>query len=586
MRIKLKYLHAIITLIFVVMLQQNVLSALELRMQDKWLQHTRPVDTRISILAIDEESLLEIGQWPWDRRAYAQLIEYLTEGNTAVIGLDITFPLPSEDDDENEAFVNAVRDAGNVVLARYGVFDEYAQRGVIEALELYEPFPALKEAAAALGHLNTIPDSDSVVRKSLLRFAYNGEQIDSFSWVIASKYMERTGQRISQDDVPLDPFERFHIAYAGKPQQFEVIPFSMVLNGDVPADYFEDRIVLVGPYTVGMNDDYLTPLDSNQSMFGVEIHANIIQSVLEQHYKKELDWKWDAAILIAIALIAYWLCRLRSVIGSFAALAAMAAAILYASRWIYESGIILSSVYLIAMLFTFYIVSVAYNYVTELAERKRVTQVFGRYVAPEVVDQILKNGEEGLKLGGSRKELTVLFVDIRGFTTLSERVEPEEIVGILNEYLDLTANCIFQFGGTLDKFIGDATMAIYNAPLPLEDHAMQAVRSAWAMKMGSAELEKKLIARFGEGVKFGIGIHTGSAVVGNIGSKTRMDFTVIGDTVNTTARLESSAKPGQIIVSSAVYELVKDRVDAAFLGEIQVKGKEQKIAIYELEGIK
>jgi len=567
-------------------LYKDVFSNLELRVQDKWLQHTRPIDTRISILAIDDESLQEVGHWPWDRRAYAQLIDYLSEGKPAVIGLDITFPIRSNDEEEDEQFVEAVHNAGNVILARYGVFDEYAGRGMIEALELNEPFAELKEAAAALGHLNTIPDNDSVVRKSLLRFSYEDEQIDSFSWVIANYYMKHMGQQITQDTVPLDPFERFHIAYAGKPMQFEVIPFWMVLQGEVPSDYFEDRIVLVGPYTVGMKDDFLTPLDSKQNMFGVEIHANIIQSILEQQYKKELDWKWNAVILLAAAIIAYWICRLRSVIWSFAALAAIVTALLYAGRWIYEKGTIISMVYIVVMLLTFYIASVAYNYVVELAERKRVTQIFGRYVAPEVVDQILKNGEEGLKLGGSRKELTVLFVDIRGFTTLSERVEPEEIVGILNEYLDLTANCIFRFGGTLDKFIGDATMAIFNAPLPLEDHPMQAVRSAWAMKEGSAELERKLIERFGEGVKFGIGIHTGTAVVGNIGSKTRMDYTVIGDTVNTTARLESQAKPGQVILSSAVYELVKDQVEAKFLGEIHVKGKEQTISIYELEGIK
>lgn len=156
----------------------------------------------------------------------------------------------------------------------------------------------------------------------------------------------------------------------------------------------------------------------------------------------------------------------------------------------------------------------------------------------------------------------------------------------MNEYLDLTAGCIFKYDGTLDKFIGDATMAIFNAPLLLEDHPMQAVKAAWAMKEGSSAVEQKLFERFGLVVKFGIGVHTGPAVFGNIGSKTRMDYTAIGDTVNTAARLESNAKPGQILISEATYAFVKDRVSAVSLGEIKVKGKEQGISVYELEGLR
>jgi adenylate cyclase len=206
-------------------------------------------------------------------------------------------------------------------------------------------------------------------------------------------------------------------------------------------------------------------------------------------------------------------------------------------------------------------------------------------VAPQVVSQILKEGEDGLKLGGTRREISVLFVDIRGFTPLSEKMEPEEVVDILNSYLNLTASSIFDNEGTLDKFIGDATMAIFNAPLDLNDHEFKAVKAAWAMKQGAAALRVKLEEKYGRGVSFGIGVNTGYAVVGNIGASFRMDFTAIGDTVNTAARLESNAKPDQILLSSSIYEKVKDRVEATYLGEIKVKGKEQGVSVYQLDNI-
>lgn len=448
-----------------------------------------------------------------------------------------------------------------------------------------EPYPELKAAAATVGHINTIPDRDRVVRNSLYSFMDQGKQIESFSWVVYKMYKERMGETANADMLPLDDFGRFHIPYTGRPFQYEAIPYSAVLSGDVPADYFEDRIVLIGPYATGFKDDYPTPLQVKSPMYGVEIHANIIQALLEGNFKHELDWKWNAFILLIAAALAYFLFRKWNMLFSFVSVAVLIAAFVIGGGYLYRQGVIVSIGYVVPLLIVSCIVVVGFHYVEELFERRRVTDIFGRYVAPEVVNQILKNGEEGLKLGGTRRELTVLFVDIRGFTPLSEKAEPEEIVEILNEYLDLAANCIFKFDGTLDKFIGDAAMAIFNAPLLLEDHPMRAVEAAWAMKEGSAALERKLIERFGFGVKFGLGIHTGPAVFGNIGSKSRMDYTAIGDTVNTAARLESNAKPGQIILSDVVYQAVKNRVKVNPLGEIKVKGKEQGIIIYELEGL-
>lgn len=586
MKIKFSYLLTILTVIFIVLLHQNMLKPLDLKLQDSWYQDGRAVDSRIVILAIDDKSLGDVGQWPWKRDVHAELVEKLNQGSPAVIGFDITFPLPSENDRDDQSFIEAVEKSDNVILARYGVFDRYASAGIIKSAEISEPFTALKEAAFGLGHLNTLPDTDGVVRNALYEFEFNGERIESFSAVIAKEYAKKMGMQIDIDETVLNPYRQFHIDYAGEPGDFEVIPYSMVLNGEVDPAYMTNKIVLIGPYTVGIKDDFYTPMSSKRTMYGVEIHANIIQNILEDNYKKEIDWYWNALILCIIGILIYFIFRVKSIILSLIFTVLVAGIGLFIGKILYQQGWILSLIYLLLLLGISYIMAVAYNYIVEQSERKRVTTIFGRYVAPQVVSQILENGEEGLKLGGSRKEVTVIFVDIRGFTTLSESVEPEEIVAILNEYLNLTANCIFEFGGTLDKFIGDATMAIFNAPLSLENHELQAVKSAFAMKTGAIALEKMLQERFGKSVKFGIGIHTGPAVVGNIGSATRMDYTVIGDTVNTAARLESNAKPGQIIMSEQVYEKVKEDVVASSLGEIYVKGKVNGVLIYELEDLK
>ncbi|MER1987181.1 MAG: adenylate/guanylate cyclase domain-containing protein [Solibacillus sp.] len=585
MKIKLAYIFAIITCLFVFFIYNQSFHKVELQLQDALMQQERDIDYRVAILAIDDESLHAIGQWPWPRDVHAKVIRELAD-SAAVVGFDITFPLASEDPTNDEALITAVGAADNVVLARYGMFDKYAQLGMIEAIGLSDPFPALRDAGAALSHLNTFPDEDGVVRSALLRFSHQGQLVEHFSYVIAQQYAEKMGETLTFDEAALNKIQQFHINYAGGPGQFEVIPYSMVYNGDIPADYFEDRIVLVGPYTVGIKDDFFTPMDKKQSMYGVEIHANIIQNLLEENFKKELAWYWNAVILIVMSIAAYAICRMKSPVLSLAILAGVATSFTFGAKFTYDAGFILAVSYVLLLLAVLYISAVAYNYLTELAERKRITSIFGRYVAPQVVNEILENGEDGLKLGGSRKDVTILFVDIRGFTTLSERVEPEEIVEILNEYLDLTANCVFDYGGTLDKFIGDATMAIYNAPLPLEEHALQAVRSAWAMKEKSIALQQQLEERFGKSVQFGIGIHSGAAVIGNIGSKTRMDYTAIGDTVNTAARLESNSQPGQIIISETVYAQVKDHILVHSLGEIHVKGKIQAILIYEVIGLK
>jgi len=220
----------------------------------------------------------------------------------------------------------------------------------------------------------------------------------------------------------------------------------------------------------------------------------------------------------------------------------------------------------------------------ERAEKERIRGVFARFVSPEIVEELVE-GKIELELGGSMRDITVLFVDIRGFTALSEISPPENVVKMVNRYLGLTSASIQNNGGMIDKYIGDATMAIFNAPNTLKNHPLCACKAALAMKNGATKIHTEILAEFGVDLQFGIGINTGNAVIGNMGCDFRMDYTAIGDTVNTAARLEKNSSKGQIIISDATYQQVKDYVKVTDLGILNVKNKQVGIHIYSLDGM-
>ncbi|WHH61074.1 adenylate/guanylate cyclase domain-containing protein [Petroclostridium sp. X23] len=585
--LKFRPVHIVlfILVVFVILSNFNSFESVESRLQDQILQTKDTVDSNIIIIGIDDRSLEKLGRWPWSRDILAKMIDKLTQAKAAVIGIDIMLSEKARDQYEDAALVEAVKNSWNVVVPVVGVFNQYTRAGEMKAEAIQVPFEELMQNVET-GHINIIADKDGTVRKTLNSFTYNDQETKSFAIKIYEAYMKSTGKTAQTGSIPQDAWNRAYIDFAGGAGHFAYLSFYDVLEKEISPEYFQDAIVLIGPHTVGMRDAYYTPMDHNTPMYGVEIHANIIQNLLRNSFKQEIPSIANIFILIGVAFISLWFFGRLSPFKSVFILISIITVHIIASRLIYSKGYIVQLFYPMLLTAVTYLTLLAYRYIEELFERKRVTDVFGRYVAPQVVSQILQNGEEGLKLGGTRREITCLFVDIRGFTPLSEKAQPEEVVNILNDYLDLCAQSIFRYGGTLDKFIGDATMAIFNAPLNLEDHAFKAVQTAWAMKQGSEKLREALIKKFGRGVQFGIGINTGLAVVGNIGTSFRMDYTAIGDTVNTSARLESNAKPGQILLSQSTYELVKDRVLATALGEIKVKGKEQGIQIYQLEGVR
>ena len=358
-----------------------------------------------------------------------------------------------------------------------------------------------------------------------------------------------------------------------------------IMQGKVDVRAFADRIVLVGVYAPGLQDAYNVAVQKGAQMYGVEIHANILEAVMERKTALPVNSALYALICTIIVVGFYFLIRKLKIRYSILLLIGLIILDVGVGKVLYLNGFIINIVELPIVLLLTYVVHLIYEYLAEVLHKRKVLSAFKKYVAPQVVEEISKKGDFQIALGGENRHIAVLFVDIRGFTPMSESLQPEEVVGILNEYLNLTTDSIFKNGGTLDKFIGDATMAVFNAPFDLDDYIYKAVCTAKDIASGSAELQEKLQKRFGKTISFGIGVNCGNAVVGNIGCEARMDYTAIGDTVNTAARLESNAKPGQILISQDVYEQVKERVQVTEVGVIPLKGKSNGVFVYSVDEV-
>ena len=335
------------------------------------------------------------------------------------------------------------------------------------------------------------------------------------------------------------------LLFPEKSGAYETLSLCDVLDGKIDSRIFRDTIVLVGAYAPGMQDSYNVAVQKGTQMYGVEIHANIVEALLEGKTYTPISVLGSAIVTALIAaLFMLFSKKIKLIPLTVVTIGAVIVNIII-GKWLYENGTAVSIVEIPIVILLIYLYQLISGYLAEILKRRKVVNAFKKYVAPQIVDEISKKGDFEIVLGGENRHIAVLFVDIRGFTPMSESLEPEQVVEILNEYLNLTTQSIFKNGGTLDKFIGDATMAVFNAPFNLDDYIYRSVCTALDIAAGSDELEKKLMERFGKSVSFGIGVNCGQAVVGNIGCEFRMDYTAIGDTVNTAARLESNAKRGQ-----------------------------------------
>lgn len=585
----------LISVLLTLLMLSGLFSNLNRSFQDTVFQHKKVLDSDIVLVGIDDKALDMIGPYQeWKRDIIARTIDTLNESKDVhpkVICLDVLYAGYREEE-YDAMLVEACAKYDNVIaasVAEFGTAFEIDELGeeIINpnAIISYDqPFFELSEVTT-IGNINSMMDTDGVLRHHMLKIDLpDGTKVDSMVLAAAKKYMGR-------DDIKLpitDSRNFWYLDYSGEPGDYsEGISVIDVLTGDVDASYFDDKIVLIGPYATGLQDSYFTSIDKSVPMYGIEYMANAIQAVLDENYKNEISGKEFYFVLFIVIAVLFYLFLNTSVIIAAICFVSVNCMYIFCAYLLYEKGYVVNLLYFPICISICFVIAIAFNCIKYLLEKKAITDTFKKYVAPEIVNEILKEDPENLGLFGKVADIAVLFVDVRGFTTMSESLEPTVVVSILNEYLTLIADCILKNGGTLDKFVGDAAMAVWGAPLKSDDYVMKAVKAATDMVSAANDLSDRLFQKYGVNVSFGVGVHTGEAVVGNMGSPLRMDYTAIGDTVNTAARLEANAPAGTIYISQAVVDALSERIIVENLHDsISLKGKKEGFYVYKLVGIK
>lgn len=540
------------------------------------LRGTITPESPIVIVSIDEDSFDEFElQWPWPRSLHAQFIDTISKGQPAAVGFDILFAEPSAlGPDDDQALGEAIGQAGNIVLAAaISVVDG----GFYRKENLNPPIPTIRNKSVGYGPVNLVLENDAFVRRAQLMLDYQDKVLPGFDVLLY-----QTAQHIGFPPLTYsDP--NFFINFRGGPHTFEMIPYYRVMNGEIPPAYFHNKIVLVGATSPLLHDVYPTPFATQGNMSAVEIHANILETMIQGIPISRIHPSIPVLFILFGSVLAVWVTgQLRPLQALSILLGIAGTYILIAFALFTQAHVWVDLIPLPFALTLGYGASVIENFIREQREKERLSH----YFSPSVLTHIIQHQGEAT-LGSRRRVVTILFSDIRGFTSMSEKMEAEEVVVFLQEYLTEMTDAVFKHGGTVVQYIGDAIMALYNVPLDQPDHALQAVLTALEFQRRLKPLAKKFRQTHGGDLACGVGIHTGEAVVGTMGSAQRFEYTAIGDTINLGARLESISKEYKtpIVISESTYQQVKDHCLTRYLDEVTVKGKEIPVKIYAaLEG--
>jgi adenylate cyclase len=587
-----KLASVVVALLLVFFAWLSPLEYVDYALQDAFYQRLGLPDvTNIVLIGIDEPSLAELGEYQqWSRKLMADAINILNadeELKPQVIAVDVLYADERADKDADEALAEALRNGGNVVLASSVIMgkdrDSLSSKPV--PLTHLKPVPALARYARH-GYVNAIEDDDGVIRNTEVKMRFEDETLYSFASEVVQAY---TGEG---PDAYTQTHNEAYINYTGLPGDYFQLSFKDIFAEDFDPFITAGCIVLIGPWAMGLQDSHITPVsgrkDMPEQMYGVEIHANVIQMMLEGNYKERAPWGLTFAVLAVAVVVAMLLGELADIRVTFAVFAVTGAGYFWLARLLYDRGTVMSLIYVPVILAVVFIYHLVYGYIINTLEKARMRSTFKKYVDPKLVDKLIESREADSDEVGVKKHIAVLFVDVRGFTPMSEalRDTPELVVQTLNEYLELTASSVFNNGGSVDKFIGDATMALFNGFVPLDDYIFKAVKAAWDIVQGAARVNAALKEKYGVDVGFGVGVNCGLAIVGNLGPSFRKDYTAIGDTVNTTARLEANAKRSQVLISKTVYDELAGRIEAESIGEIPLKGKSIPLEVFSVTNVK
>jgi class 3 adenylate cyclase/CHASE2 domain-containing sensor protein len=595
----------------------------------------------IAIFGFDEKSLETLGRWPWRRSVYAEFLENInkeSENRPKGVLIDVLFTEVSQSEEQDTILAEALGK-----YKRNTVIDMFAEvsnqiptisQETRERIELIKPMgtpspddypqlvnlitPPIKEVinsgvhiapATSLYGLNprlASKEADKTARRfalvvkiddayypsTVLKMAmlyYNvkledleinmGKNVILHN-AILPKTETGTDTALKGDVIiPIDRQGSLLINFYGRSGTFQVRSFSDIVEGKVSSKYFKDKLFLAGVYAEGLQDIHETPYGR---MFGVEMMANAVTQLINRDFITFSEGYIDIVLIVLFGLIISYVVGRKSIVISYVATIALAAVYFFIVVFIFDRYryVLNLSAPLITSVVTLFSM-VAYRGFTEGKEKKVIQGMFSNYVSKSIVDELLKHPEK-LELGGEDKSITVLFSDIRGFTTLSENLTPQELVAHLNEYLSAMTDIIFKYEGTLDKYVGDEIMAFWNAPIEQENHAELACLAALEMmtKLHSLNEDWPEAKR----LNIGIGLNTGVMTVGNMGSQSRMDYTLMGDNVNLGARLEGTNKVygTNIIISEFTYDVIKENFICRELDNIKVKGKAKPVQIFEV----
>jgi adenylate cyclase len=526
-----------------------------------------PPPSDIVVVGIDDKTLQSVDRYPLPRGLYGQVIDRLAADGAKTIAIDIQFTEQTSPKQDN-ALVKAIGRAGGVILATTEV-NKDGSTNVLGG----DAFVKSLGARAAAG--NVVLDPGGVVRRTVPTFS------GLVSFPVAT-VEAATGETVDSGDFPSDGA---WIDYHGPAETIEHVSFSDVLNGKVDPATFRDKIVVVGGTALTLQDTHPTSSTrGNEVMSGPEVQANAIDTIRDGLPLKSTPNLLDVLIILAFAFVPVLAGRRLSPLRAFLVSVALAAAYLVVVQLAFNGpGRLLPVIYPLGALAISAVATLGLQYVSASVDRERVRGTFTRFVPEQVVDQALERTGEDLRLGAEETDCTVLFSDIRGFTTFSEKNSPRDVVDILNQYLEEMSSAIFAHGGTITAYIGDGIMAVFGAPIPQDDHAERAVAAA-------VEMVDERLPRFnrwlGErGVsefRIGIGINSGEVVHGNIGSDQRLDYTAIGDTVNTSARLEGMTKGSghQIFISDTTHGRLRDQEGLVYVDELEVRGRAAKMKVW------
>ena len=570
----------------------------DLPFQAASLEQASAPSESIIIVGVDDTSLEKLGHFPsWSRSYHAELIQILNEAGARVIVFDLLFAEPTPSDEQLAA---AIKDADNVVLPVIGMTmgaDSLVKRRLTQASGFIRPIDILEQEAIALGHANVFPDGDGVVRKIPVVLGEEGDAEPALALAAVAKYLRRSEVVESpiKDNalpfagrfLPVVSNRSMLINYMDGPHNasglahFHIIPFVDVVEGNTDLNVFKDKMVIIGATASGLGDIFWTPAGK---MAGVEIHAMAMHTILSGNFLKPINSALTIAFILALSLLSGLLALRLKLLQAIPLTSSLLIVYLLIAFALFDNGIVPNVLYPpLAIVITFAGVNL-YNVTMERAEKSKIAEMFGRYTSPAVAEKLLKTLAEGeLMLGGEEQDVTVAFADVCGFTGISERVPPGKLVEALNTYLSAIIKVVHENDGMINKFGGDSVMAVWNAPLPSANHALQATRAAVIIQRAIAALRDG-----GEdlpALEFRIAINTGKAVAGNMGSKERTEYSVIGDTVNTAAHLASLVPGSKIWIGAETFELVKDAVRAKPLLPLAIKGKREQIQAYEIEWI-